>query len=163
MRPSLPEALAGATVAGTATLLFPSTRWWPWLRRTWVVLPGVAAVCASAIVLAAPAPDDRPDRAPGEAPDEVLDRPEAERPAAERLLRRARRAPFAARLGLSLAVGGLVCAGQAQTLWTEAAVERWLRRRGLAHPHRWAAAAAALVVLAGELRGGHEGTGSPRR
>lgn len=135
---SLPLTLATSTAAGALMLLRPAD--WPApLRWTYLTAPGVLVSTGSALLLLGKAHDESPrgtDTAGRNA---------------ERSFQRLRTAPLPARLGLSLGLGVMITGSQALSLWVDAGAERWLRRRGLAHPRRWMAAATALIMLAADL------------
>lgn len=147
MKPVL--SLCGAMAVGAATLV-PANRWWPWLRTTYVVAPGVLFGSASVLLLSV------------EAQDKHSETPTAASARADSCLRSARSWPLPLRIGLSLGIGATLSAAQAGSLRADAGIERSLDRCGLTHPRRWMAAFTALVFVVPDIRGSRTAEATPR-
>ena len=128
-----------ATALGFGTLALRPADWWPWVRGTYVVTPGVlAGGVAVALLIAKSSPDEQPD-------------PRADSVIGHGPLQRARSLSLPARMVMSVGFGVTVSAMQAGSLCADAGIEAWLFRRGVTHPRRWMAGTVAAMTLLGDL------------
>ena len=129
----LSRSLTGAALTGALTLISPSD-WSPRVRRAFVLVPGVL-VAAGATWSLSKLNDGRPSVAASGSDENAEDSPTPQRP------------PVAQRVAVPLALGAATCGFQASSLWIDAAIERWVIRRGATYPRRWMAVLAVAVSL----------------
>lgn len=145
------RSITTAAALGLGTLKLCPADWWPWVRGTYVVAPGMlAGGVAGVLLLVNSPPDEQPDPGDGS----LIGHPK---------LQRVRSLPPPARMVIAAGFGTTVSAMHAGSLRADAAVESWLSRRGVTHPRRWMAGTATAMSLVGDLVETHHGTPEPER
>lgn len=133
------RSIITTTALGLGTLVCRPADWWPWVRATYVVGPGVlAGGVAGALVLLDASPYEHPDPDPGSL-------------IVHGCQQRARSLSLPARIMMSVGFGATVSAIQVGSLRADAGIEAWLFQRGLHHPRRWMAGIIVAMTLLSAL------------